>query len=236
MLDVACGQGLATRVLAAAGAHRVVGTDLSDAMIAIALRHRDPAGASDISYVVDDAQQLQAFDDNAFDGLACQLGLMNIPELHAAPKAMHRVLRPHGWLVFVIGHPCFLVPDADITTNVGERPAVSVTGYFEERFWRSSNLNGVRRAGNHHRTLSNYLNGLIRAAFFLDAVDEPRPSDLLTKQQPLYSEVPIFFGCRAIRNTSQTPSVGASTMSGAASASGSPCGAPHGACRSSTRT
>ena len=88
MLDVACGQGLATRVLAAAGAHRVVGTDLSDAMIAIALRHRDPAGASDISYVVDDAQQLQAFDDNAFDGLTCQLGLMNIPELHAAPKAI----------------------------------------------------------------------------------------------------------------------------------------------------
>ncbi len=200
VLDVACGQGLATRVLAAEGAHRVVGTDQSEAMIALAQRHSDPANTSDISYVVDDAQQLRAFDDATFDGVTCQLGLMDIPDLHAALKAMHRVLRPHGWVAFVIGHPCFLVPEADTTATVGGRPAVTVTGYFDERFWRSSNPNGVRRAGNHHRTLSTYLNGLIRAGFVLDAVDEPKASNLLMNQQPLYGEVPIFFACRAIRH------------------------------------
>jgi SAM-dependent methyltransferase len=199
VLDVACGQGLATRVLASAGAHRVVGTDQSEAMITAARRHLDSASASDIDYVVDDAQELRAFKDSTFDGVTCQLGLMDIPDLRAGLESMYRVLRPDGWLVFVIGHPCFLVPDATITTAIGGRPAVSITGYFRERFWRSSNPKGVRRAGNYHRTLSTYLNGLVRAGFVLDAVDEPSASDLLLQQQPLYAEVPIFFGGRAIR-------------------------------------
>jgi hypothetical protein len=75
--------------------------------------------------------------------------------------------------------------------------AVQVTGYFEERFWRSSNPNGVRRAGNHHRTLSTYLNSLVRSGFMLELVEEPMASPLLAQQQPLYEEVPIFFAARA---------------------------------------
>ena len=109
MLDVACGQGLATRVVAAAGAAPCGRHGSVEAMIAIAQRHGDPATDSDVSYVVDDAQRVRAFDDSTFDGVTCQLGLMDIPDLHAVLKAIHRVLRPNGWLVFVIGHPCFLV-------------------------------------------------------------------------------------------------------------------------------
>src|SRR5690606_13871190 len=101
--------------------------------------------------------------------------------------------------VFVIGHPCVLVPDALPSPRTSGRPAVSVTGYFDERFWRSSNPHGVRRAGNRHRTLATYLNGLARAGFVLDAVEEPRPTPLLAEQQPLDAEVPIFFAARATR-------------------------------------
>ena len=44
VLDVACGQGLATRAVAGAGAARVTGTDASEAMITLARRHPDPTG------------------------------------------------------------------------------------------------------------------------------------------------------------------------------------------------
>jgi SAM-dependent methyltransferase len=198
VLDVACGQGLATRSLAEAGAADVVGTDATDAMIALARGYPTPAGG-EVSYVVDDAQQLAAFDSGSFDGATCQLGLMDIPDLGATLDAIHRVLRPGGWFVFVIGHPCVLVPDAVPSPRDDGRPAVSITGYFEERFWRSANPHGVRRAGNHHRTLGTYLNGLVLAGFVLDAVDEPRPAARLAEQQPLYAEVSIFFAARAFR-------------------------------------
>ena len=143
VLDVACGQGLASRAVAQAGARRVVGTDQSEAMIDIARRHASP-GAADTTYVVDDAQQLLAFEDSIFDGATCQLGLMDIRDLDATLRAIHRVLRRDGWFVFVMGHPCFLVPDAALTEGPDGRPAVSISGYFRERFWRSTNPQGVR--------------------------------------------------------------------------------------------
>lgn len=199
VLDVGCGQGLATRAVAAAGAGRVIGTDSSRAMIDVARRH-GAAADHDVSYVVDDAQQLAKFGPGTFDGVTCQLALMDIADLDATMTSIRRVLKARGWFVFVIGHPCFLAPDSAVIERADGRPAVIVTGYFDERFWRSSNPNGVRRAGNHHRTLATYLNSLIRLGFTLDAVDEPSAAPLLAQQRPLYGEVPIFFAARAFRH------------------------------------
>jgi ubiquinone/menaquinone biosynthesis C-methylase UbiE len=187
VLDVGCGQGFATRAVAEAGAARVVGTDSSEAMIGHARGHGGEA-----TYVVDDAQRLARFGDREFDGVTCQLALMDIPDLDATLAAVRRVLRDGGWFVFVIGHPCFLVPDALPAQAADGRPAVTVTGYFDERFWRSKNPNGVRRVGNHHRTLTTYLNSLVRHGFALEEVAEPRTENHV----PLYAEVPIFFAAR----------------------------------------
>ena len=194
LIDVACGQGIAARLAASRGAN-VVGVDSSPSMIANAERHGTPEGQT-IRYQVADAQDLSPFEAGSFDAATCQLALMDIPDLDAALAAIARVLRPDGWLAFVIGHPCFLVPDAGRATIDG-RPAVTVTGYFDERFWRSTNPEGVRRAGNHHRMLATYLNALSRAGFAIEACAEPPAGDLLATQQPLYTEVPIFFAARA---------------------------------------
>ncbi len=198
VVDVACGQGLATRALAGAGAAGVLGVDASPAMIDLARRRTRGRGhGGTVSYVQDDAGRLATCLDDAFDGAACQLGLMDVPDLDATLAAVHRVLKPGGWFVFVVGHPCFLVPEARAVPGPDGRAAVQVTGYFHERFWRSAKPNGVRRAGNHHRTLSTYLNGLVRCGFRLEAVEEPPASARLAAEQPLYTEVPIFFAARA---------------------------------------
>ena len=193
VLDVACGQGLATRALAGAGAARVVGVDSSPEMVALARGHAAPPS---VDYVVDDAQTLSSLGSGEFDGAACQLALMDIPDLDATLGTLSRVLRPGGWFVFVIGHPCFLVPEATPTTEAGGRPALVVRGYFEERFWRSSNPHGVRRAGNHHRTLTTYLNALVRARLTVEQVAEPMATGRLGTERPLYREVPMFFAAR----------------------------------------
>ena len=80
-----------------------------------------------------------------------------------------------------------------------------MTGYVDERFWRTANPPGVRRAGNHHRTLATYLNALVRADFTLEAVAEPAAGPRLTRQQPVYVEVPIFFAARARRTGQLAP-------------------------------
>ncbi len=196
VLDIACGQGLATRGLARKGANRVTGVDSSAAMLELARGHEamEPLG---ISYVEDDAQTLGTFADARFSGVNCQLGLMDIPDLPATVAAVHRVLRAGGWFVFVIGHPCFLAPHAVTLRDAAGSPGRLIVNYLNERFWRSDNSSGVRRAGNYHRTLATYINAVLGAGFLLDVVDEPRASPSLAERQPEYASVPIFWATRA---------------------------------------
>lgn len=198
VLDVACGQGLAARALAQAGAASVTGVDLAPEMIEAARRY-EAAQPLGIRYLIDDAQTLGTLDDASFDVVTCQLGLMDIPDLAAALASAARVLRPGGSLVLVIGHPCFLAPHATTTQTPDGRAARQVGDYLTERFWRSANPSGVRRAGNHHRTLSTYLNTLTSCGFTLDLADEPPAHSRLAADQPVYATVPIFFAARAAR-------------------------------------
>jgi len=197
VLDIACGQGIAARDLARRGA-RVTGVDYAESMIANATRHGTPEGTA-IDYRVDNAEALSTVADASFDGVTCQLGLMDIPDLEATLDSVARVLRPSGWFVFVIGHPAFLAPRAQRTTLDDGRPAAAIAEYFEEQFWRSPNPEGVRRAGNYHRTLSTYVNALCDAGFLIERFAEPKANELLARQQPLYAHVPIFLAARVRR-------------------------------------
>ncbi len=198
VLDLACGQGLAARALASAGAALVTGVDQSPEMITLAQRYEtaEPLG---IRYLVDDAQTLASVRDSSFDLVSCQLALMDIPDLPAVLAAVARVLKPHGSFVFVIGHPCFLAPDALTVAGPDGQPGRLVTDYLTERFWRSANPQGVRRVGNHHRTISTYLNSLRQAGFRLDRCDESPARERLAADNPVYQRVPIFFAGRAVK-------------------------------------
>lgn len=196
LLDIACGQGVLTRALAASGATEVTGLDSSAVMLDMARRHPQPPN---LRYVEGDAQHLDDHRDASVDGVTCQLGLMDIPDLTATLGAIHRVLRPGGWFVFVIGHPCFLAPEAETVENRAGRTGRWIPDYLSERFWRSANPDGVRRAGNHHRTLSTYLNELHKHDFAIDRVEEPTATPLLATQQPEYRAIPIFFAARVTK-------------------------------------
>ena len=181
----------------------MTGVDSAETMIDLARQRTDPTAG--VSYLVDDASSLTSIADGSVDGVTCQLGLMDISDLDATLAATRRVLCAGGWFVAVIGHSCFLAPQAT-TTQVDGRPGRLVSGYFDEGLWWPGNPHGIRgRAGNYHRTLATCFNALIRAGFAIEEMAEPEAGPLLADQQPVYSRVPIFLGVRAVTSIA-TPS------------------------------
>lgn len=98
VLEIAAGTGALTRELAASlpAQAAIVATDLNPDMLAQAER----TGATrPVQWQQADAMQLP-FDDNSFDLVACQFGVMFFPDRTAAWAEAGRVLRPGGTLLF----------------------------------------------------------------------------------------------------------------------------------------
>jgi SAM-dependent methyltransferase len=99
VLDVACGPGSVARLAAArvGPQGRVVGCDLSVAMLAIAEAKPPVENGSAVEYHEAPAERLPV-DDGAFDAVTCQQGLQFLPDRPAALAEMGRALRPGGRL------------------------------------------------------------------------------------------------------------------------------------------
>ncbi|MCL7382476.1 class I SAM-dependent methyltransferase [Streptomyces sp. 35G-GA-8] len=126
------------------------------------------------------------------DWVTAGLSLNNVPDLDAALAAVHRVLAPDGVLIFTVPHPFFEAPHAAWTETEEGTTRRIVGDYLAEGFWRSSNRNGARRAGNQHRKLSTYISALMRNGFEIAAVDEPTPDRSVATAQPQRAGLPPF--------------------------------------------
>lgn len=199
--DLACGQGRVARYLADQGA-RVVGIDLSAKLLAIA-RRQEAAEPRGITYLQADARSLEGVADGSFDGVLCFMALMDIADLAPTLRSVARILRPGGWFVFAILHPCYhTARSGEIETQEG---ALRTVGrYFEEGYWRSDTRKGPPgKVGSYHRTLSTYVNALTDAGLMLERLIEPRPADVLPDApafsgsgRPVWAEVPAVLVAR----------------------------------------
>jgi SAM-dependent methyltransferase len=166
VLDIACGQGRMSRYLAGLGAD-VVGVDISAAMLGKARR----AGPETITYIHADVTRPPAWwDGRPFDGCTCELALMDIDDLAGTLSTVTAVLRPGGWFVASIVHPCF--PG----NEKGRSSWPPGEGYESEGWWTSPDHypEGVRiRVGATHRKLSTVLNALHHAGLDAECFVEP---------------------------------------------------------------
>jgi 2-polyprenyl-3-methyl-5-hydroxy-6-metoxy-1,4-benzoquinol methylase len=100
VLDVACGNGLYARRLAALGAH-VVAFDFSENLIALA-RKRTTEHTDRIEYLVTDATDeaaLMTLGERGFDAAICNMALFDIADIQPLMRALARLLRPGGRVV-----------------------------------------------------------------------------------------------------------------------------------------
>lgn len=99
VLDVACGTGVVTRLVArqVGRTGQVVGLDLNPGMLAVAAATTasEPPTSASITWQEASATRMP-FSDGAFDVAYCQLGLQFFPDRPAALREMHRVLVSGG--------------------------------------------------------------------------------------------------------------------------------------------
>lgn len=183
ILDLACGEGYNTRIMAQKGAI-TTGVDFSEKMIRFACEkeEKEPLGAV---YSVGDACQLPFF-DCTFDVVACFMALQDIKDYKNTVKEVKRVLKPGGRFVFVIPHPCFEKRVLHGTViggweYQGEKALYyKVDQYFDTHgytiTWNMARLTTHFETTAFHRTLTDYVDALYAAGLFISRLKEPQPT------------------------------------------------------------
>jgi ubiquinone/menaquinone biosynthesis C-methylase UbiE len=200
-LDIGCGEGHNTRLLARHGA-RITAVDISEVFIrhALELEQAEPLG---IDYHVASAIELP-FPDVAFDFATGFMSFMDIPDTEAVVSEVHRVLKPGGFLQFSICHPCFDTPHRrNLRDEKGQTYAIEVGDYFRSLNGEITEwiFNAAPEEVKEHspkfriprftRTLSEWLNLLIEAGFAIERIGEPRPGDEAVRACPRVQDAQV---------------------------------------------
>jgi len=98
VLELAAGTGCVTKHLVnyLPSSATITATDLQPGMLEVAKKN---LSGSNIDWATVDMTDIP-YDDDAFDSIICQFGLMLVPNKMKALQEIHRVLKPGGQLVF----------------------------------------------------------------------------------------------------------------------------------------
>jgi SAM-dependent methyltransferase len=179
-LDIGCGEGHNTRLLAALDPASVTAVDhaVNFAQAAAAL--------GKAAYLAGDALQLP-FADATFDFATAFMSLMDTTDPARALEEAARILKPGGFLQFSLTHPCFTTPHRrNLKRPDGTTRAIEVGDYFREgartETWLFSAAPADVRARHQpftipssHATLSTWFACLRGAGLTLEDLREPRP-------------------------------------------------------------
>lgn len=183
VLDVGCGDGQISRLLAAGGA-TAVGVDPTWNQILVA----DERGGG-VAYARSEAAGLP-FRDASFDAAVACLVFEHIDDLDGAIAEVARVLRPGGRFSFFLNHPLLQTPgSAWIDDHTVDPP---------EQYWRvgpylveQDLVEQVERGvfiRFVHRPLSRYVNALVEHGLVVERMVEPAPPPGFVDQASEYEE------------------------------------------------
>ncbi len=192
-LDIGCGEGANTRVIARLGA-TMTGIDIAPTFIRHAQveEDREPCG---IRYLHASGVNLP-FQDASFDFATAFMSFQDIPDQENVVAEAYRVIKPGGFLQFSMTHPCFQTPKWGWIEENGRRVALTVGDYFDQPQCRIDEwIFGAAPADLKQRfdkfktpyfmrTLSSWLNMLLAAGFQLEEFAEPTPDDETLQKYP----------------------------------------------------
>lgn len=179
-LDIACGNGLTSRRLAALGA-QVTAFDFSSGLIEKA-KARSTDYQSLITYHVIDAtdkQQLLSLGQISFDAALSNMALFDMADLEVLFRILPRLLKPQGLFVFSLTHPCFNNSSSVFTMEqwddgeINTLYSVKVSRYMTPYHTRGLAIrNQLQPQIYFERPLQYYLNLGFQNGFVLDGFEE----------------------------------------------------------------
>ena len=212
ILDVACGQGVLARLLAAKGVH-VTGLDASAQLIAAARKHSSPEPRTlnpEPTYYVGDARELSFLPENHFDSAACVLAIQNIHPIQPVFQGVARALKPNGKFVLAMMHPHFRGPK-ETSWGWDEQQKVQYRRIDRYLIPRKSPIvaHPGAKSGEYtwsfHKPLEHYVKAFRNAGLLIDALEE-WPSHKTSTSGPRAAaentarkEIPMFLAIRAVK-------------------------------------
>jgi SAM-dependent methyltransferase len=196
-LDLGCGEGRLSRLLAGRG-HRVVGVDAAPTMVRYAATHAQAAPA-----VGGDAAALP-FRDETFDLVVAYMCLHDIDAMPDAVAEAARVLRPGGHLCVAIPHP--VNSAGGFESRDGDAPFVIARSYLDPapNEWVSDRGEVRLTFHSEHRPIETYSLAIERASLLIEAIREIRGPDEDVKNDPAlrrWQRIPLFLHLRAVKPT-----------------------------------
>jgi SAM-dependent methyltransferase len=205
-LDLGCGEGHNTRLLAGKGA-RIVAVDIAESFITAAAEY----DRGEICYMVGDGVALP-FSASAFDGVTAFMSLMDVAEPERTLGEVARVLRPGGFVQFSVLHPVISAPIGRwVNDESGVRQARVIGDYFYQgpitETWTFSAA-PAQVGGAHQpftityarRTLTGWLSAVLDAGLVIEAIAEPCADEETAAAHPQVADTriaPYFLIVRA---------------------------------------
>jgi len=180
VLDLGCGFGWHCRYAVENGARSAIGIDISQKMLSEA---KSKTKYGNIEYICMPLEDID-FPEESFDVVISSLALHYVKSFEDVLVRVYKCLSKGGDFVFSVEHPIFTAqgPQDWYYDGKGNILHWPVDHYFTE---------GIRNAKflgeeviKYHRTLTTYLNSLIKLGFEITGVVEPKPAENMLNTVP----------------------------------------------------